>query len=269
MQRFQRPTAILGLLGLLVAGASLVPLSAADDGGAYAKLLAEKTPPLVTIKYVLKMKSRFGDDESERETTGLLISADGWVLCSDTSLGGGRWLRRAGGTSTPTDIKILVGDDIEGRDATLVARDSELDLVWMRIEEPGAEPFPFLDLTQATTPKVGDRLYMVARLGRYFDRTPVIRADRIGGIASKPRTLYVPSEGAGALGLPVFAADGELIGIVVSQMPDPEEMDAGGGGDFGAALILPAAKVDEATGRAKQVAASDEDDEAAEEKPED
>jgi hypothetical protein len=71
-------------------------------------------------------------------------------------------------------------------------------------------------------------------------------------------------------GLPVFTPTGDIVGIVVVQMPDEDELQnmafTGIGRDISNGLILPAAEVVKATARAKE-AKSDNDDEDDEEKP--
>lgn len=231
----------------------------------FQKLLDDKTPAIVTVKYVLKTKARWGESESEREVTGALIAADGLVLCANSQLGGGPWLRGSGSAAIPTDIKILIGDDTEGLDAKLIARDSELDLAWLRVGEPGEKKLPFISLRNSAKPEIGERIYSVTRLAKYFDRVPVVREARLGGVAQKPRKLFVPSGGSASPGLPVYNAKGQVIGVSVSQMPDAEEMESAGGflggGFFAGALILPADEVRKATERALESARDEEDEE--------
>ena len=249
---------VLTMLALLVAPAR------AEQEADYQKLLADKGPATVTVKFVLKIKGGWGESEAEREVTGVVIAADGLVLCANSQLSGGPWLRRSGGTATPTDIKVLIGDDTEGRDAKIIARDTELDLTWVRIEEPGDQKLALISMKESATPEIGERLYTVSRLAKYFDRIAVVREARLGGIATKPRKLYVPSGGSGELGLPVYNAKGEVVGVSISQMPDTDEMQPGGGFFGGEVLILPAEEVTKATRRALD-AARDEDDEESDE----
>jgi len=249
-----------GLLAMLVAALAVMPAaSRAEEEADFQKLLAEKTPAIVTVKFVLKIKSNWGENESEQEITGVVISEDGLVLCANSMLGGGSWVRRSGGTATPTDIKVLIGDDTEGREAKLIARDTELDLTWLKIKEPGDKKLAFVNLTSEAKPAIGDRIYSISRLPKYFDRVAVVRAGRLGGITTKPRKLFVPNGGGGGLGLPVYNAKREIIGVLVMQSPDEDEME-GGGYMGGASLILPAGDVAKATKRALQ-ATEDEDDE--------
>jgi S1-C subfamily serine protease len=235
----------------------------AEQEADYQKLLAAKAPATVTVKFVLKLKSSWGESEAEREVTGVVIAADGLVLCANSQLSGGAWLRRSGATATPTDIKVLIGEDTEGREAKIIARDTELDLSWLRIEQPG-EKLALISLEHPAIPEIGERLYTVSRLAKYFDRVAVVGETRLGGITAKPRRLYVPSGGSGELGLPVYNAQGQVVGVSISQMPDPDEMEPGGGFFGGEVLILPAEEVMKATRRALE-SARDEDREESDE----
>jgi S1-C subfamily serine protease len=258
-----------GYAAIFVAALAMLsaPLYAQQEAD-FQKLLADKASAIVTVKFVLKVKSTWGESDNEQEASGVMIEPHGLVLCSNTMLGGySVWARHAGGTSTPTDIKVLVGDDTEGLEAELIARDSELDLTWVRIKDPRDKEFTCVDLNASAAARIGERLYSVSRLGRYFDRVPFVSEGRVGGITSKPRRLYIPSDGAGALGLPVYNAAGNVIGVLVSQMPEPDEMEgAGSSWYYSSAMILPAPEVLKATRRAKEVAAHDEEaeDQAAE-----
>lgn len=234
------------------------------------KMLNEKGPAVVTVKFVLKisMGQMFGgDQESETEISGVLIDDKGLVLCSNTQLGGFIGMMKSmmgsmGGemSATPTDIKVLIGDDTEGKEADLVARDTELDLAWVRLKTPSEKALAFVDFGKSAKLAIGDRVFSLRRLGKYFARTAVISESRIGGQTQKPRDLYSTASGLDAsMGAPVFGADGQPAGLIVMQMPDGQ--DAGdnpmammgrlsGMQDMMGGFILPAATIVKATERA-------------------
>lgn len=264
-------------LGLPTASVLAIPAAVAatepDATGEAYKRLAEQTgPSLVAVKYILKFEGggQFanmmgGDDGRETEMTGLMIEPTGLVLCSNTKMGGfAAMMGMYGGggvNANPTDIKVLVGEDTEGLKARLVARDSDLDLCWVQIEDEKAHgrTFQYVDLKSSTTAAVGDRILTVQRKGKFFDRALVVDDGRIGGTARKPRSLLIPSGTAADLGMPVFSMDGKLLGIGVIQLPSREDMEGGDtGGMFegfggGGPVILPAADVAKATERSKTI----------------
>jgi hypothetical protein len=185
---------------------------------------------------------------------------NGLVICSNLRTGGmAAMLGGRGGTMTPRDIKVLVGEDTEGVAAKLIARDSELDLAWVKVNEdklPKDHPFAFVDFSKSAAVEVGDTLVTVARLGKFFDRASFSHDTRALGMIKKPRKLiYAHTEDYGA---PAFAASGDPVGVVIFQTPSREDMEGGEGGDQerGGLVILPGAEVIAATVKAKEAAAS-------------
>lgn len=260
----QRPCRRVVLLGALFVATGL-HAARADEPNEFERIVSEKGPALVTIKFVLKIRGGGFDRERESEITGIMIDPKGMVLCSNTQIGGAPGMfRRFGGSAKPKDIKILVGDDTEGVKAKLVAKDSELDLAWLQVTQPPETDYAFVDLTKTATVAVGQRVLALGRLGKYFDRTAVISEGRIGGITSKPRDLYVPATSfVGGFGVPIFNPAGEFVGVTVIQMPDTEDgaMQSGATRGGRSGLILPAADVARATKLAKEAAAEDDEEE--------
>ncbi len=257
----------------LVIAATICFLSsvAPAETDTYKALLDRRAPVLVTVKFVLKvsgggMMGGMGDDEFESEVTGVMIDSKGLVLCSDTQLGSivkmlTRIVPMLGAviTTTPTDIKVLIGDDPEGMEAKLIARDSELDLAWIEIIDPGDATFAFVDFSKGVEPRIGDRLVCVRRMSKYFARSAVIAEGRLGGRTSKPRDLFLTMGDLRAgLGLPVYTASGRVVGITVTQLLEAEDADFfqgfSGISEFEAmmtgGLVLPSATVARATQRA-------------------
>lgn len=280
MSRASRAARAALLSWVLVA---IAPAAMADEAAEYQKLAADRSKPLVTVKFVLKMKmGGFGDQETDQEITGAMIEPTGLVLVANSQIGGvmgmaRRFMSGMGELSiTPTDIKVLVGDDSQGVEAELMARDTDLDLAWIKIKDAKGKTFDYVDLSKAGKATVGQRLLSVVRLGKYFDRVCAVQESRVSAITKKPRELYVPASGVVPNGLPVYSASGEIIGVSVSQAPDSEESD-GMGAMLGMtmndlafqAFILPTAEVVKATARAKEAGANKPvDDEASEGKEE-
>ncbi|MFN7021357.1 MAG: serine protease [Phycisphaerales bacterium] len=228
------------------------------------------------MKYILKIEGggafggMMGDDEGrEAEITGLMIEADGLVLCSNTKMGGFMAMmsamRGGGFNANPTDIKVLSGDDTEGLKGRIIARDTDLDLCWIRIDDEKAKgrTFAALDLKASATPALGDKLYAVQREGKFFDHALVVSEGRVGGKARKPRPLIIPSGIGIDLGMPAFNGEGKLLGVAVLQMPSREDDDGGdmsgmfGGFGGGMGMLLPAEEVARATERGKTLAGPD------------
>lgn len=270
----------LAIVTLIVAGAAEV--TAGGETTEYPRLLRDKGSALVTVKFVLKVKmggmmAGMGEQESENEITGVMINPKGLVLCSNTQLGGfAAMLSRMMGpmgadmTATPTDLKVLIGDDAEGRDAQLLARDSELDLAWVKLDDPGDKPFSHLDFTKGVKPEIGQRVISLKRMGKYFARTVVVAGGWITGVTSKPRDLFVASTDiAMSHGVPVFTVDGRIVGFTVTQAPDEGDVGANPMAMLGrmsnmqemmTGFILPADELAKATRRALKSNESSETD---------
>ena len=229
-KKFTFTVAALALLATLCAARPAY----AQDGEDYERVMEMRADTLVTVKFVLRIAGGFGEEEQESETTGVLVSDDGLVLCSNAQIGGFAGLWRAMGrpvdfTVTPTNVKVLVGDDHEGVEARVVARDSELDLAWVRIGEPREGGYPFIDLNDIPEreARAGDVLLSVSRLAEFFGRAPVVSEGRVSGVTTKPRRLIVPSASLGSEpGDPVFGAGGEFVGFVVIVAPEEEDVAA-------------------------------------------
>lgn len=240
-----------------------LPLAAAAPAADWTKLMAERSPALVTVKFVLKFEP--ASQEQETEITAVIIDASGLLLCSNTQTGGLPPLiqRQLGGmTATPTDIKVLIGEDTEGISAKLIARDRELDLAWIKIDDTAGKELTAVDFSKSTTPNVGDTLLTIGRLGKFFDRAPVVQMTRLGGTTKKPRKLYIPADESIAreIGKPVFAEDGAVIGFTALQLPEADDVEGGdmNSSDYLSAVILPAEDVVNATARALETAATDQ-----------
>lgn len=264
------PVAFVLAAGLALGGAPNAEPAPAQPAGArdanYQRLVDQVSPALVAVKFILKTDGGpFGGGDEEMEVTGTMIEPDGLVLVSNTEMGG--FMARFGGMGgpapTPTDIKVLVGEDMEGVKARLVSRDTELDLAWIKTEKAPEKPYAIVDVTAGSSPALGDVLYGVSRTGRFMDRAPLIVEGRLSGVARKPRHLLLGGAlFAGQFGCPVFDGAGKFVGLSTLVMPEADEMEGMGGGMFGgmrdmaAGTILPAEEVAAATRRAKEHADS-------------
>ncbi|MFZ4430910.1 MAG: S1 family peptidase [Phycisphaerales bacterium] len=251
------PRLVVALVAMLsvVGTVHALPEAAPKAAGDVATIVAEKSPAIVSIKFILKG----GEQDEEVETTGFVIDPAGLILSNNNAFGG-LAARFGGPTPTPTDIKVLIGEDTQGVDAKFMARDSELGLAWVQLSEAPAKPLAFVDLTKSSEGKTGEAIVQVSLMGKFFDRVPMVSTGEIASVVKKPRELYIPSIGlaAGEMGLPVFNAAGSLLGVTTLILPDQEEIMGSAGGMRSAmrgitgGMILPAKEVLAATARAKE-----------------
>lgn len=286
-RRFARVSAacVFACVAGLASIAQAIPLPTAamleadETAAAYKSVVDSVGPTLVTVKFIMKIEAggqmsemfgRMAEEGVETEVTGVMIEKSGLVLVSNTQLGGymGMMASRMGGgvTPNPTDLKVLVGDDTEGLKAKFLARDKDVDLAWIQIDDPKAagKTFASVDLAKANaSPTVGTKLLTINRLGKYFDHAVVVSEGRLGGMAKKPRSLLIPSglqESINSLGMPVFDGTGALLGFSVLQMPSREDMEGGDSADMAGGagiMVLPAGEVAKATARSKELGSSE------------
>jgi hypothetical protein len=224
----------------------------------YQHLRSTYRDALVTVRFIMKFEDPTGSFTGENEIAGVMISPDGAVLCSNLLLGGtGSHAVQA--RCMPTDISVYTRDCAEGLEARFVARDTELDLAWLKIKAAPGQKFACIDLaklgTSAPDPQLGRRVLGLGMMGRYFGQEVLVTESLVVGRTHKPRDLYVIR---GALdtdpGLPVFTADGRVFGFACIQSPDPQDFAPGTNYAAvvarGRGLILPLAAVSKATARA-------------------
>jgi len=179
-------------------------------------------------------------------------------LCvSPEAFGGGP----GGANATPKQIKILHGDDTVGVDAKFIARDTELGLAWLKVNAAPATPFPFVDFSKHAQAKVGDELFAVRKLGKFFGQAFSIAEAASASVVTKPRTLMIPTIGLATrseIALPLYNTAGQVVGVNTYILPDEDEMAGGSdalkGAEYG--MILPAKDVVEATTKALENAAN-------------
>ena len=264
-----RLTSLLALpfLGLCLLAGTATPALAADaQADAIRKLSTEKSPALVTIKFILKGEEGDGGmgGDSEQEASGVVIDGSGLILVSNLEMGGNPFsgMMGMGAGPQPQEIKVLAGDDTQGVDAKLIARDSELHLAWVRVDKAPEKPFAAIDLNASAAAAQGDELFIVSRMGKFFDRAVTVNNFRVSGTTTKPRKAMLGGQILmTSMGLPVYNADGKIIGISSIILPNQDEMEGmAGGGMRGmqemiAGAIIPAADIVEATKTALENAA--------------
>jgi hypothetical protein len=270
--RYYAATLLLALAPILAA-----PLASQDIP--LSKLLESNADAVITVQFVIqvKMSGTLGGlmgeaQEYETEAVCVVIDPKGLVLCSNTQLGGftdvmARVMGRMGADSdvaaTPTQIRTLVAGEAKPLPARLLVRDTDLDLAWLQIDAGADRRFSYIDFAKGAKPEVGAPVFALRRLDKFFDRSPSLLEGRIGGVTSKPRTLYIPTGSIETnLGLPILTPRGEAVGILILQLP--EEGGAPSGGrvslemmgwssrmqSISRGVILPASEVVKATQRA-------------------
>lgn len=202
-----------------------VPASAADLRETGKKIQAQYGESIVTVKVVMAQVMQGNEQELKAEATGTLIGEDGLTIVPLSAIDPSNLLKRLIGPelgmlinmeSRVKDIKLSVGGGKE-IPATVVLRDNDLNIAFLRPLNPPDEPFKALSLEGGVAPEMLEPVVALARLGKVGNRAICLRTGEIQAIVKKPRLLYVPNAGlAGAgFGVPVFNSDGGLIGLLV------------------------------------------------------
>lgn len=241
---------------------SLAAPSLAQDSSAaaYEKLVTQRAAANVNVKFILKAEGQ----EQESEIPGVMIEKSGLVLAS--TMGMGEMDSRFGGVAiTPTEIKVLIGEDTQGVEAKMIARDSDLALGWFQIDKPDEKGYSFLDFAEGSPAVGGDTLMVVSQMGKFFHRANIVTEGKVACVTSKPRKLLIPSISlvAADFGVPVFDSQSRPVGIFTAVLPDKDEFQ--GSPEVireiqqsvpGFKMIIPADEVVAATKRAKETAAT-------------
>ena len=260
----------LAIIFVLIAGLSPIGSNAAENLDA-AGLIKERSAALVTVKYVLHVNMGNIENETEAELTCTMIRADGLIVCSNNQLGGFiNMVTRISGqlgktmSATPKNLEVIVDSHEQAFDAEIMAVDTELDIAWIQITNPGDTSFLSIDFTAGVTADIGETVLTLRRTGNHFGRTLVVGRNHVGGITDKPRKLYIlePSFANGA-GLPGFNGNGKVIGLIVTQFPETTDNTGASMGFMGSGManiqeamsgvLLPAKEIAKATQRAMEV----------------
>ena len=247
----------------LVAVVLLSAGAAAQDQRAALREVGKKwQDAIVSVRVSLKVRMSMGGREVQSmddtlEAVATVIDPSGLTVMSLSTLDPGAMMSRlmggaAGGdqkmqiVSEPSDVRMRLPD---GRElpATIVLRDQDLDLAFIRPTTKPSSPLTAVNLSDAARPVMLEDVVVLSRLGRVGGWAPAAVLYSIGAIIEKPRTFFVLN-GATGTGTPAFMANGKLVGLLTIRQIDPGRMSMFGmmGNGEGAgvmAVILPAADV--------------------------
>lgn len=198
------------------------PVAPAAPTGDLEAALERTAPFIVTVQFLLKYDGGYEDPSWAH---GAVVDAEGLILVSGAEVGGG--------DAKLVDVKVLFGSDPKEWPAVLVARDTTLDLAYVRILPGEGRPFRFVDLAAAaaarpTEPRLGETLYGVTRTGRGFDYAPAVRRLYLTCRIEAPRRMWDFTGEFSEAGLPVFDLAGNAVAVLTNQQ-SAEGADEDGG----------------------------------------
>lgn len=230
-----------GLLHVPVTGAAETP---------YVSLLERYDETIVPVEAVLQTQVKMGgqgeEQESRLDIVGALVSPRGLVMIWNSHISSQRVseiMERMGREGieveiTPTEFTVSLQEPRREADAFLAATDSTLDLAFLQLSEPPAEPLPYVDFETAAETGIGETVYTIDRMTPSFDDAPRVTRAVVGGRLTKPRQAWILDADRNAFGLPVFAADGTPVGALTTIFSTLGDQRAGGGlGQFMGSLM--------------------------------
>lgn len=258
-----QPLRAVSLFVAVLLTALAPPSAAAQDQRASMREVGKKwQDAIVSVRISLKVRMSMGGREVQSmddtlESVATVIDPSGLTVMSLSTLDPGAMMSRLmGGAATgdqkmqivsePSDVRMRLPD---GRElpATIVLRDQDLDLAFIRPTTKPAAPLTAVNLSDAARPALLEDVVVLSRLGRVGGWAPAAVLYSVGAIIEKPRTFFVLN-GATGTGTPAFLANGKLVGLLTIRQVDPGRLSMFGmmGGTEGAgmmAVILPAADV--------------------------
>ena len=233
--------------------------SFADEiGSAGRSIFNSHQEAVVRVSMILKFRLFLNGNEkkkseSKTETTGTILTPAGLTLISLSTTEPDKLaeesIKRKTGSqmkleSELGDIRIILSDgkEIPGR---IVLRDRDLDLAFIMPAKDSDLVLPSIGSAQKGTPEIMDVIFALGRLPKLGSHAATISSDRIHGIITKPRTVYIPFL-LRELGAPVFSQNGSWLGTMLirynpSGNTTPPAMF----------VILPAADIMEIAAQAK------------------
>ncbi len=203
---------------------------------------------LTTRQRMVVAGREMNKDDRVQEGTGVVLDSTGLTVLSLNAvdpLGGSmaesfgldensdyRW------ESQISDVKMRFPS--EGEIAgTVILRDRDLDLVFVRPTENLESAPRDIDLAAHDSLDVLEQMVILGRMGKSAGRSSSVLLGRVKAVVQKPRLFYVPDPmtSYAGLGQPVFGLSGKLVGLLLMRtMPGRSS-----GGSL--VIVLPAPEI--------------------------
>ncbi|MEM7166950.1 MAG: serine protease [Planctomycetota bacterium] len=256
-----------GALALLLTVALSSPAAADETGAQLAQLLDKTAGSIVTVKVVVKTEiAMMGQSEESRlDLKGVVVDASGLVMISNADISADRMASMLGGMGggggmdpgikiTPSDFKVVFGNEEKEYEGFLVAKDTELDLAFVAVKDLGDRKLTGISFETDAKPQVGQQVVGISRTPKGFDYAPYFATGRVSGKIKKPRKAWMVDGNISTYGLPVFTMEGKVLGVLITLTPPTTDeaggglsglmrMFRGGGGGSDGTFLLPAKSV--------------------------
>ena len=223
------------LLPAVVAATLLAGVARAEEPAPTPQevLVRERAGAVVSVKMTLNisftMRGSLQENESNQTTTGVVVDARGLVMVPAELFSPNIPSRFRAMIDdlkvVPSGLRVVFPGDPKEYAAILGAKDSKLGLAFLLIKDLEGRSVSALDLGRQATPRLGDTLYGVSRLGQDFDHAPICSPARVVAAITRPRTCWALDD-AGRFGAePLYTVEGAVAGVVVQQEGVGEEAD--------------------------------------------
>lgn len=211
-------------MGTLAAALAIAPAMIHAEGrDTFREFVKEKGDAVIAIELVMNVKvsrgSQQSDSERKSEIIGFVIDEQGLLVTSLSQIDPGAFYSRFSGdedsyVTRNKKITYLMPDNRE-IEATVVLRDPDLDLAFLKPMDAVEKPFVHISLDHSGDAQILDDVYTMSRMGRIARREIAAMSGEIQAIVQRPRKFYIPhSEITTAkTGAPVFLEDGRIIGM--------------------------------------------------------
>lgn len=219
----------------------------------YQRLLDRYGRTLVTVNYVLSADFAGTLQRAQGEVEGMVIGADGLVLIPSSVLNPNeqfRGLATDEGMGPMPDIQSgefrvrIPGFDQPLR-AKVASQDQDLGVAWLKIETPPPD-LPYVDLAQATEPRVGAPVFSLNLASEGFDYAPFVIEGRVQGRITVPYRAYVTNQGNKLL----FDQRARPVGFAIFRFAGSAGAGSGGVRVFG--VMIPAPRLAELTAQVRR-----------------
>lgn len=239
---------------LLLSGILLTPVKADEIANLSHAILEKWQDAVITARVVIEVY------ESERKTEILLtvIDESGLAVSSLSSISPSS-IFGSGMEETKVKSVTMILPDNEEIPASVVLRDQDLDLAFIKPLDKLDKKMTAIDLAENSVPEILDHIVALSRLGNAGGYAPVVSISRIEAIIKKPRTMFMtdPMKALlSGLGVPVYSLDGKIIGLNLMRASKStdiigDDLSRGMGALPTLPIILPAQEIIDIIKRAK------------------
>jgi hypothetical protein len=163
--------------------------------------------------------------EDRANVRGAVVDADGLIVLENDAAGGDStgtgtaMLARFGASVkvVASDVRVTFADEGKEYPAVLVARDTNLDLAYVRILDLEGRKVTPVDFASGPVTRTGDPLLLVTRKSRGFDCAALLLRCYASMRVERPRPMWEVTGDVVDKGLPLYDRAGRFAGLVVGQ----------------------------------------------------